>query len=268
MTVKAYHLCNALIQDLLENSSTPHLDEENEFLNPWPDFENRNVFIQCYTHGCELQKRHKPTIAIDQAWQKHFKPINYPTMERYLYDHQIINYSAQTYHTCFVNNLRLNFISRQRRAIRSHLMEMGEENIQNPLIYALWCLINDTDYLGHTYSKDELKRFLDEKYSDLITEHRNKLPPSPAAENNPWKPTSLVDLIKYYHFLSERYPSDPKLKNCTLVPQNKMKMHHIELDFIGCNKLIEHSKNFYCKRLYKNPLQACYTMSLLSKFLS
>ena len=150
MTVKASHLCRLMVESLLDMESRCQNEDEMNTKAKWPDFAKLKTFVQLFTKGQNVKGSTKPTAAIDLAWS--ILPANYPLSSRHHSDYNLINYCARTFQTCFLNNLRLNFISRQRLAIKTSL-----DTKKNTLIYALQCLINDWKYVGRTYSEQQLR---------------------------------------------------------------------------------------------------------------
>ena len=132
MAVKAYHLCRVMIEKVLLEREKNDEDKKNrdEYICiDWPDFTDVNVFSQLFKKGCNVKKIRKPTKAIDWTWEKYFEKMGYPTkqeQQRHHLDYNLINYCAKTFQTAFINNLKLNLIPRQKRAIKVYLANLKE----------------------------------------------------------------------------------------------------------------------------------------------
>ena len=144
MAVKAYHLCRVMIEKVLlereKNKVDAVVDNDDDdedkknrdeyICIDWPDFTDVNVFSQLFKKGCNVKKIRKPTKAIDWTWEKHFEKMGYPAkqeQQRHHSDYNLINYCAKTFQTAFINNLKLNLIPRQKRAIKVYLANLKEE---------------------------------------------------------------------------------------------------------------------------------------------
>ena len=253
MAVKAYHLCRVMIENVLLEGET-QID--------WPDFTRLNVFVQLFTKGCNLRKANKPTKAIDWTWANYFENIGYPTQQipqRHHSDYNLINYCAKTFQTAFINNLKLNLIPRQKRAITIYLAnpeakdeereaateEGGEfigknkknnekKKVDKSLVYALQKLINNNDksIKGRCVGKKNI--YAQDGFDDLRNEHADFI----QTHQKLLQTGNLIDLIRYYGFLKREYgPYCTKLKNIPLVPQNEVKMHYIDFDAVGVKGL-------------------------------
>ena len=211
------------------------------------------VVVLLNTVGNNVRKFSKPIPAVEWVWKNYghlfstkpptsFQSTSTPTSlnlvrERYHSDYNLINYCAKRYQTCFINNLKLNFISRQRRAIRASLAGIdGKDKPKQTLVYALQCLINNWIYNGRTYSESQLLE-LRNQHSDWIQKHRSVLPferLNIINENN----LQLCEFIRYYAFLKREYAEhSTKLKNIPLVPQNDTKVHNVDFDAAGVKGL-------------------------------
>ena len=253
MAARASVFCQLMVEKLLrkeekkiyDNNNRDSFPSGNETTIEWPDFEKLNVFCQLFTKGINLQKLRKPTPAIEKTWEKHQNILDQCTKNigRFHSDCNLIRYCAKTFQTAFQNNLRLNFVFRQRRAIREALYLRdqsycpslkGKKRYSNTLIYALQCLINGWEYKGKTYNRLELDR-LECQHREWIEKHRRRLPTNSQISE---KKLSLVELIRYYHFLKTEYgEANTKLKNIKLVPKNDIKVHYADFDTAGVKGL-------------------------------
>ena len=242
MAVRASHLCGVMVHELLKREEEEEGKNEGPAIE-WPDFNKLNVFVQLFTRGSRaVAKTRKPTPAIEWAWNNWFRDVvtKTPPTSRYHSDYNLIAYCAKTFQTCFLNNLQLNFVSRQRRAIRTYCSqspdaEKKSSKVPNTFVYALQALMNGWKYIGRTYSPTELEELRD-AHSDFIERHRRHLPPRGSI-------SSPVDHLRYYNFLRREYGGNEstKLKNIPLVPQNVIKMHYVDFDALGVKGLCHDS---------------------------
>ena len=216
MVVKASLFCELMIERLLEEGT-----EE------WPDFSKLNTFVSMLTIGNNKRKKRNSIPAIEKTWEQHENVLQEYTkhIHRYHSDYNLINYSAKTFQTAFFNNLKLNFISRQRRTIRQQIRESSTTKI-----YALQCFINNWDYKGRTFCRTQLEQ-LKTTHWHWIEKHRDYLPKEKRISEQNLTPKQF---IKYYNFLKT---NSNKLKKIKLVPENKIKAHYVDFDAAGVKGL-------------------------------
>ena len=242
MAVDASHLCRLMVESLLQMEwRTKHKTDD-----AWPDFTDVNLFVRLFTNNNYYSGEtvSKPIPALNLTWKakpysQKFHPI---AIKRHHFDYNLINYCAKTFQTCFLNNLRVNFNSRQRRAVKTFLDNNNQNNNHHhhhsrSLIYALQCLINGWRYVGKTYSTNQLGELENYYYSTLIRKHREHLPIDRLLEINK-NTLQPVDFLRYYYFLKIEYgEKETKLKKFPLVPQNNTKIHYLHFDAVGVKGL-------------------------------
>lgn len=234
MSVNAYHLCREMIETLLaeeeRRTTTITTTPPSNNFPQWPDFRRVNVFVQMMTKGVNVRRLTRPTPAIEWTWSNGF--VQPPSPKRHCYDYSTIKYAATTFQTAFLNNLHLNFISRQRKAIREHLHHSTGRVASDAEIYALQTMINGWEYRGRAFNADHLAQMKTDN-AVFVERHRRHLPVTPTSLFLPGK-SDTVPLIRYYHFLRN---DCPRLKNLLLVPRTKIKMHHATFDAVGIKGL-------------------------------
>ena len=239
MAVRASKFCELMIESLLEKERGGEERTTTDF--EWPDFKNLNTFRHLFTIGTN-SKITNPIPAVEETWKK-YKDVLNSNIKRFDYDDNLITYSSRTFQTAFENNLRLNFKSRQRKAIGEEL-RLSSSAICKPTIYALQCFINGWDYKGRKYSVSELDE-LRQKHRDWINKHRQHLPVLREKGEISEDDLSLKEIILYNNFLKTEYGErNAKLKNIKLVPQNRIKVHYVDFDADGVKGLL---KDLECK---------------------
>lgn len=203
MTVKASQLAEAIIL-------RKYLAKDPREL---PNFNKHNTFVQLFRQGCEKKKQSKPNELMDAVWQDVFQSNGYPKAETFIYGGSLMNNAAKTFKTCFLNNLRENFLSRQRQAIYEYLKWTGREKN----IYNLQKLINNwKNYKGPADLKDK----------DFISRHQAELPKT--KEGKTRQPYKTTEYLRYYAFLLSKKKNDDKW--FPIVPNNCVKIHYINID--------------------------------------
>ena len=227
MTVKAFHLCDAI---LARDEST------------WPDFSKGSTFTQLFTQGCETTTTtNTQHPAIEKAWRDYFEPIGYPPAEMYPFDNHLVTYNAKIYRKNFLNILKRRFTYRQRKAVYAYLdgKRRGEERgDKKDEVDALLRLIN-----GKGRNSDKV---FSEKHYEFIDDHKKYLTKN-------FRKFRFVDYLRYYKFLSEKYPSIPSLEMWRLFPNDVTRRRCVAFDPLCLYNLLKHANKIDCgaKALFK-----------------
>ena len=169
MAVRASKFCQLMVETLLLENKREETGSRTTEVE-WPDFSNQNTFRHLFIKGINSKKKiRNPTPAVEHTWEKYKEVLNSCSrnIRRFDYDYNFVNYCSRTFQTAFENNLRLNFISRQRKGIGEEL-GLSSSAINKPTMYALQCFINGWRYRGRKYSVSELEE-LRQKHWDWIS---------------------------------------------------------------------------------------------------
>lgn len=243
MTVKASHLCKLMVEMMLSADWQRRIDGNSVIIDDntcleWPNFTKLRVFKDLLTVGSSEEENITP--AVKYAWNKYkfnLLPDGYVIKRRFK-DETFIKHCAITYQSTFLNVLRKRFTYRQRLAIEIFLKKYHRKNgyryeIAPPeqLVYALQCLINRWQYRGRTYTPAQFESLRTLYHVDLIQKHWQHLP---FQENITVYKLQPFEVLRYYYFLKKEYGHmSTKLRDFVLIPQNKVKIHHITFDTIS-----------------------------------